>query len=103
MDDAEGLAIAREAALVGGRVAFERLKDPGFHQWKRHRDVVPEGVLAVQEAIVDALRRERPDDGILAEEGPEDEPVQVDAADLWIVDPVCGSINFAQGMPLMAV
>jgi myo-inositol-1(or 4)-monophosphatase len=103
LEDSEGLAIAVEAALAGGKVAFERLKEPGFHAWKRLRDPVPEGVLAVQEAILEVLRRERPEDGILAEEGPEDEPVRVDAENLWIVDPVCGSINFAQGMPLFAV
>ncbi|HLG74240.1 MAG TPA: inositol monophosphatase family protein [Chloroflexota bacterium] len=103
MDDAEGLSIARKAVLAGGKAAFERLDDPGFHTWKRLRDPVPEGVLAVQEAVVDAIRRERPDDGILAEEGPEDEAVPVDAENLWIVDPVCGSINFAQGIPLFAV
>ncbi|HEX6510973.1 MAG TPA: inositol monophosphatase family protein [Chloroflexota bacterium] len=103
MDDAEGLAIATEAAIAGGQVAVARLSHPGFYRWKRLRDPVPEGVLAVQDAILDVIRRRRPADGILAEEGPEDEPVPVDAEDLWIVDPVCGSINFAQGMPLFAV
>src|SRR5262249_21517940 len=42
-------------------------------------------------------------DGILAEEGPDDEAMPVDAEDLWIVDPICGSINFAQGIPLFVV
>ncbi len=103
MDDAEGLDIAIEAALAGGKVAIKRLGDPGFHQWKRARDVMPEAALAVQDAILEVLKRRRPEDGVLAEEGPEDEPVPVDAEHLWIVDPICGSINFAQGMPLFGV
>ncbi len=103
MDDAEGLDVAIEAALAGGKAAVARLGNPGFHQWKRQRDVVPEAALEVQEAILEVIRRRRPSDGILAEEGPEDEPVPVEAEHLWIVDPICGSINFAQGMPLFGV
>src|SRR3972149_784979 len=44
-----------------------------------------------------------PDSGILAEEGPDDAPVPVDAEHLWIVDPICGSMNFVQGIPYFAV
>jgi myo-inositol-1(or 4)-monophosphatase len=40
---------------------------------------------------------------VLAEEGPEDAPLPVDAPHLWVVDPICGSLNFAQGMPQFAV
>jgi myo-inositol-1(or 4)-monophosphatase len=53
----------------------------------------------VQEAIVSSLLSDFPASGILAEEGPEDAPMPVDAEHLWIVDPICGSLNFAQGIP----
>ena len=41
--------------------------------------------------------------GILAEEGPDDAPLPLDAPELWIIDPICGSLNFAQGIPYFAV
>ena len=50
-----------------------------------------------------ALKRETPDFGILAEEGPEDEAVPLDAEYLWIVDPICGSLNYVQGIPYFGV
>lgn len=59
--------------------------------------------METQQAIIDMLRTERPDDGVLAEEGPEDEPVPVDAPDLWIIDPICGDLNYSQGLPLFAI
>jgi myo-inositol-1(or 4)-monophosphatase len=37
---------------------------------------------------------------VLAEEGPEDEAVPLDAEHLWIVDPICGSRNYVQGIPI---
>jgi len=103
MDDTAAREIATRAAFRAGRVAAGRLGDPGFLKWKGHRDVVVGTALEVQEAIVSVLRHECPGDAILAEEGPEDEPLAVDAERLWIVDPICGSLNFAQGIPFFAI
>ena len=97
------LEIAERAAREGGRVARLRLGDPGYLQWKGHRDVVSEASLQVQEAIISTILAEFPDTGILAEEGPEDAPMPVDAAHLWIVDPICGSLNFVQGIPYFGI
>ena len=57
----------------------------------------------MQEAILSVLQKECPSDAILAEEGPEDEALSVDAERLWIVDPICGSQNLVQGVPFFAV
>ncbi len=57
----------------------------------------------MQDVLVGALRRECPDDAILAEEGPEDEALAVDAERLWIVDPICGSLNFVRGFPFFGI
>src|SRR3990167_4973707 len=97
------LEVAVRAAREGGKVAKARLGDPGYLKWKGHRDVVSEASLEVQEAIVSTILAEFPNSGILAEEGPEDAPLPVDAKHLWIVDPICGSLNFAQGIPYFAV
>jgi myo-inositol-1(or 4)-monophosphatase len=67
------------------------------------RDVVPEAALEVQDSIVATLQKEAPGDAILSEEGPEDEPLDVEAERLWIVDPICGSLNFVHGVPFFAI
>jgi len=103
MEDEKALEIATRAAFRGGRTAVARLGTPGYLRWKGQRDVVTEATLEVQEQIVSVLQKECPGDAILAEEGPEDEPLAVDAARLWIVDPICGSLNFAQSIPFFAV
>src|SRR5688500_5550704 len=96
MEDEKVLEIATRAAFRGGRAAVARLGTPGYLRWKGQRDLVTEATLGVQEQIVSVLQKECPGDAILAEEGPEDEPLAVDAARLWVVDPICGSLNFAQ-------
>jgi myo-inositol-1(or 4)-monophosphatase len=103
VDDNDALEVAVAAAREGGRLALARLGDPGYLRWKGHRDVVTGASIEVQNAILSAIRAEFPDHGILAEEGPEDEKVPVDAEHLWIVDPICGSLNFAQGIPYFGI
>src|SRR5436309_5055332 len=95
--------VAAQAARTGGEIARARVGKPGYLKWKGHRDVVSEASLEVQEAIVSAILREFPDDGILAEEGPDEAPVPVDSERLWIIDPICGSLNFVQGIPYFCV
>jgi myo-inositol-1(or 4)-monophosphatase len=103
VDDQAALEVAVRAARAGGRVAVERLHEPGYIRWKGQRDVVTASSLAVQDAILEVIRAACPDHGILAEEGPEDEPLPVDAEHLWIVDPICGSLNFSQAIPYFGV
>ena len=103
MDDTEAQEIATRAAMRAGRLAVSRMGDPGYLKWKGHRDVVSGASFDVQEAIVSILQKECAGDAILVEEGPEDEPLDVAAERLWIVDPICGSLNFVQGIPFFAV
>lgn len=103
MEDALALEVATRAARTGGQLALARLGSADYMRWKGHRDVVSGTTLEVQDAILSVLRTETPDFGILAEEGPEDEPVPLDADYLWIVDPICGSLNYVQGIPYFAV
>jgi myo-inositol-1(or 4)-monophosphatase len=103
VDDAQALAIASRAARAGGALARARLGRPDVMRWKGHRDVIAGPALQVQSAIIAVLQRETPGFGILAEEGPEDEPLPLDAEQLWIVDPICGSLNYVQGIPYFGV
>src|SRR2546427_9547442 len=103
MDDGQALDVATRAAFRAGRLALARTGNPGYLQWKGHRDVVSGASLEVEDAIVSMLQNECAGDAILVEEGPEDDPLPVGAERLWIVDPICGSLNFVQGIPFFAV
>lgn len=103
MDDAQALEVALRAARAGGAVALARLGQPDYMRWKAHRDVVCGAAIDVQQSVEKILKEETPEFGILAEEGPEDEAVPLDAEYLWIVDPICGSLNYVQAIPYFAV
>jgi myo-inositol-1(or 4)-monophosphatase len=103
MDTNRALEVAVRAARNGGEIARSRMGRPGYIQWKGLRDVVAEASFAVQDAIITVLQTEFPDAEILAEEGPDDAPLPVDAPHLWIVDPICGSLNFVQGIPWFGI
>src|ERR1041384_8168721 len=103
VDDALALGVATRAARAGGQVALARLDTGDYVRWKSHRDVVSGAAIDVQNAILEVLHQETPDFGVLTEEGPEDEPLPLDAEHLWIVDPICGSLNYVQGIPYFAV
>jgi myo-inositol-1(or 4)-monophosphatase len=93
------LAVAREAALAGGAASIAGAADPEYLKWKGQRDAVVGRSLHIQQAIVDRIRDTFPGHAILTEEGPDDEPMPVDADPLWIVDPTCGSTNYLQHDP----
>ena len=99
----QALTIAERAAREGGHVAVARLGAPGYVKWKGARDVVSEASVQVQETIVSHLLADAPGSAVLAEEGPDDAPVPVDAEQLWIVDPICGSLNHVQGIPWFGI
>jgi myo-inositol-1(or 4)-monophosphatase len=55
---------------------------------------------AAEDAIADILRTARPDDGLLAEEGSEEEAA---SGRRWVVDPLDGTTNFLYGLPAWCV
>jgi len=103
MDDRTAREIAQRAAFRAGRLALARSGQPGYLKWRGRRDVIVGAALEVQEMLLSVLREECPGDAILTEEGPEDEIIDVNAERLWIVDPICGSLNFAMGIPFFAI
>src|SRR5215471_4309053 len=94
------LEVAQAAARAGGEIARRRIDEPGqWFTWKRSRDPVVAQAQSVQDAIVATIKAAYPDHAILAEEGPEDEEMPVGADPLWIVDPICGSLNYMHRDP----
>jgi 3'(2'), 5'-bisphosphate nucleotidase len=82
--------VAREAGhlLVGLR---EQLWSDGAHYW----EVMDEGDAVSHRFIADELRRWRPDDAVLDEEGRED-PRRFVGDRVWIVDPLDGTREFGE-------
>src|SRR5262245_60867749 len=56
--------------------------------------------VAAENAMLDLLGRERPDDAILAEESGSN---GVRGGRTWLIDPLCGTLNYAARMRLVAV
>jgi fructose-1,6-bisphosphatase/inositol monophosphatase family enzyme len=53
-----------------------------------------------EEAIAESIRRERPDDGLLGEEGA---AIAGSSGRRWVVDPLDGTTNYLYGFPVWAV
>ncbi len=63
-------------------------------------DLVSDADREAERAIRELLEAERPDDGLLAEEGSH---AEARSGRRWIVDPLDGTINFLYGFPAWAV
>lgn len=92
------LQLAREAGAIQ-RVRYETVL--AIESKSRPIDLVTEVDRACEALLVERLRRERPHDDILAEEG--GAHVDSGAAWRWIIDPLDGTVNFAHGYPCFAV
>lgn len=96
--DAE-LAIA--AATAGAAVVRSMYGRPLARIDKSPSDFATEADLASEAAILDLLRAHRPGDALLGEETGASGWLSSDRT--WLVDPLCGTLNFAAQTPLAAV
>jgi myo-inositol-1(or 4)-monophosphatase len=96
------LELAQRAALAAGDVLMSYYGRPaeGVASKSSETDLVSDADREAERAVRDLLRSERPDDGLLAEEGSSSEAV---SGRRWIVDPLDGTINFLYGFPAWAV
>ena len=102
VDPRELLATARAAAAEAGRLLVEgRPENLGVAQTKSSpTDVVTEMDTAAEQTIRAAIRRTRPDDGFLGEEGGSEPGA---SGVRWVVDPIDGTVNYLYGLPAWAV
>lgn len=102
VDARELLDVARAAAAEAGKLLVEgRPEDLGVAQTKSSpTDVVTEMDTAAERIIRAAIRRHRPDDGFLGEEGGS----QAGGSGVrWVIDPIDGTVNYLYGLPAWAV
>ena len=92
MNDHELALVAAEA---GARIVRHRFGSALARIDKGHGDFATDVDLDAERAILDVLRRHRPSDAILAEESGESGAPRCDRR--WLVDPLCGTFNYAAG------
>jgi myo-inositol-1(or 4)-monophosphatase len=92
--------IARDAADTARRMRDAAITD--VETKSTDTDVVTAADRAVERQVIEALRRERPDDGVLGEEYGDSAGVASGAV-RWILDPIDGTVNYLYGLPQYAV
>ncbi|MFL5769593.1 MAG: inositol monophosphatase family protein [Chloroflexota bacterium] len=105
---AADLAFATDIAREAGRILMDRYERIERIDYKSARDIVTEVDHLSEEMIIAAIRERHPGDGVLAEESgahPTREGHQPDAGSgrVWIIDPVDGTVNYANGIPFFCV
>lgn len=110
---AADLAFARAIAERAGRLLAERYERVERIDHKSARDVVTDVDHRSEELILGAIRERFPGDGILAEESgahhgsasgaPAEVARRLEHGRTWIVDPLDGTVNYANGLPHFCV
>jgi len=103
VDTAELLTLAVRLAVEAGTMAAQGRRERGVSSAATKStatDMVTEFDRACEELIVAGLQAARPHDGIVGEEGTDQEGTSgID----WLVDPIDGTTNFLYGLPGWAV
>ena len=99
---AEARTLAIDAARAAGALLLELRRSPalGVRSKSSATDLVSEADEKAEAAIVSAIRRKRPDDAIVAEEG---SGAKGSSGVSWFVDPPDGTINYLYGIPHWSV
>lgn len=87
---------------MAGELLLERFRGParGVESKSTDTDLVSEADRTSEEAIKGLLADERPEDGLLAEEGSQQDSA---SGRHWVIDPLDGTINFLYGLPAWCV
>jgi len=109
---AHEVAFATELARRAGAVLMDRYERVERIDYKSARDVVTEADHESEALIIDAIRARFPGDAILAEESGEHRAVGEEAGGekratvpgrTWVIDPLDGTVNYANGIPFFCV
>ncbi|MFH8974328.1 inositol monophosphatase family protein [Streptomyces sp. NPDC017890] len=94
-------AVATAAARAGAEVVRAGHGQRLTHLDKGAGDFATDVDVAAEEAIIAVIRAARPGDAVLGEEG--GQRGAAEAVRQWLVDPLCGTLNYAVGNMLVAV
>ena len=96
------LALAVRAARAAGELLADRFGDPatGIAAKSTRTDLVSDADREAEALIAGMIRAERPDDGLMGEEG----ALESGGSGLrWLVDPLDGTINYLWAVPQWSV
>ncbi|MCO6498590.1 MAG: inositol monophosphatase [Chitinophagaceae bacterium] len=90
-----------DAAQAGAR-ELERFFNGQFTISNKEgiNNLVTQADFASEKAILEVIKSAFPGDGIVSEESPEE---KTDSGYKWIIDPIDGTVNFANGIPICCV
>jgi len=94
------IKVAEEAARQAGRIILEKQGGAAISE-KAESNLVTDADIASQEKIIQMIGRHFPGHGILAEE--KDFRTNSGSTDLWIIDPLDGTNNFAHNIPQFSI
>lgn len=92
--------LAVEAAEAGAATVRAQFGQQLARFDKEPLDFATQADIEAEQAVLKIIERHRPDDGFLGEESGHHKP---EADRTWLVDPLCGTINFAARTRLVAV
>lgn len=90
------LSVCETAARRAGALVLERFRTDVEVSLKGRANVVTDADLASERLILDYVTAEYPEFGVLSEESA---PVAGAAPFTWVIDPIDGTRNFAEGIP----
>lgn len=100
----ERLTLAISIAEEAGELIRRARADQAFSQrLKADDELVTDVDVAVDELIRQRLNTHFPGEAHLSEELSPERALDADASSLWVVDPIDGTVNFAQGLRHVAV
>ena len=94
------LALANHLADLAGAILRERFARPPAVETKADGSPVTDADRAVEQAVRAAINGAHPDHGIIGEEFAAE---RAGADDVWIIDPLDGTKEYVQGLPLFGV
>jgi myo-inositol-1(or 4)-monophosphatase len=100
------LAFATEQARLAGQLLVASYERVVRVDRKSKRDVVTEVDYASEQLILEAIRNRFPNDAVLAEESGHHERHAPDgpaSGRTWVIDPLDGTVNYANGIPYFCV
>jgi myo-inositol-1(or 4)-monophosphatase len=104
---ADDLAFATDLARRAGTILLDSYERIERIDYKSKRDVVTDADYASERLVIDAIKARHPGDAILAEESGEHAGVVRDDGSRngrsWVIDPLDGTVNYANGIPFYCV
>ena len=94
------LEVSTEAACKAGEIIRDRFLTDKEIRFKGRADIVTDVDLAAERIILDLVQSEYPQFSILSEES---NPIETGSPFTWVVDPIDGTRNFAEGIPHFCV